>query len=485
MEDDDMSNQQWGDRKDGEEDLPKVLSSDESPSIRTRERFARMVKRLKPGQILTIGFLAVVLLGTLLLTLPIATTDRESLGFVDALFTAASSVCVTGLTVVNTGAAFSLFGQTVILLLIQVGGLGFMTMASLVFLAIGRRISLRERLIIQESFNTDSLQGLVRLVRSAILVTLVIEGAGFLIFSLRFIPDYGWGKGLFYAAFMGISAFCNAGFDPFGFSNSIEPFAADPVVNITVMLLITLGGMGFSVILDVLRNRRFRRLTLHSRIVLVMTGALFLSGWLLTLLLEWNNPATLGKLPPAARVMAGAFQSVTLRTAGFDTIGQGGLTPAGQMTAIIHMFIGASPASTGGGIKTTTFFVVLLSVAVMVRRKTDYNIFHRRLHEQLIRRALAIFSLALVLVLFDTVVISAVEGAGDSLADVLYETVSAFATVGLTTGITPSLSVFSKLLITLTMFLGRVGPLTVSMALSGGPQKPDAIRYPEERLMVG
>ena len=401
----------------------------------------------------------------------IATIDRETLGFVDALFTATSAVCVTGLTVVNTGVTFSLFGQVVIILLIQVGGLGFMTMASLVFLAIGRRISLRERLIIQESFNADSLQGLVRLVRNAILVTLVIEGIGFLIFSLRFLPAYGWGKGLFYALFMSISAFCNAGFDPFGFANSIEPFVADPVVNLTVMLLITLGGMGFSVSL-----------------VLVMTGVLFLSGWLLTLLLEWDNPATLGKLPPAVRVMAAAFQSVTLRTAGFDTIGQGGLTPAGQMVAIIHMFIGASPASTGGGIKTTTFFVVFLSVAAMVRRKTDYNVYRRRLNEQLIRRALAIFTLALTLVLFDTVVISAVEGvagAEDTLADVLYETVSAFATVGLTTGITPTLSVVSKLLISLTMFLGRVGPLTVSMALSGGPQKPDAIRYPEERLMVG
>ena len=244
----------------------------------------------------------------------------------------------------------------------------------------------------------------------------------------------------------------------------------------------------FSVRHEKKEARRALGLPEEGQIVLVMTGVLFLSGWLLTLLLEWDNPATLGKLPPAVRVMAAAFQSVTLRTAGFDTIGQGGLTPAGQMVAIIHMFIGASPASTGGGIKTTTFFVVFLSVAAMVRRKTDYNVYRRRLNEQLIRRALAIFTLALTLVLFDTVVISAVEGvagAEDTLADVLYETVSAFATVGLTTGITPTLSVVSKLLISLTMFLGRVGPLTVSMALSGGPQKPDAIRYPEERLMVG
>ena len=454
------------------------------------ERVTRALKRLKPGQILTIGFLAVVLLGALLLTLPAATKDRDSLGFVDALFTATSSVCVTGLTVVNTGATFSLFGQVVIIVLIQIGGLGFMTMASLVFLAIGKRISLRERLVIQESFNADTLQGLVRLVRNAILVTLAVEGAGFLIFAIRFIPEFGLAKGLFFAVFLAISAFCNAGFDPFGYANSIEEYVADPVVNLTIMLLITLGGMGFSVVLDVVRNRRFRALTLHSRVVLIMSGILFVSGALLIGLVEWANPLTLGRpeLNPAERVMAASFQSVTLRTAGFDTIGQGNLTPAGQMISIIYMFIGASPASTGGGIKTTTFFIVLLSVGAMVRRKQDYNIFNRRLNEQLVRRALAIFTIALGLVMVDVVVISAAEAAAgnaETLADVLFETVSAFATVGLTRGITPNMSLVSKLLISVTMFLGRVGPLTVSMALSGGPGKADVIRYPEDRMMVG
>lgn len=455
-----------------------------------KARLAKVLKALKPGQILTIGFLCVVLLGALLLTLPFATIDRDSLGFVDALFTATSSVCVTGLTVVNTGVTFSLFGQCVIIVLIQIGGLGFMTMASLVFLAIGKRISLRERLIIQESFNADTLQGLVKLVRNAIIVTAVIEGAGFLILSARFIPEFGRGKGIYVALFMAISAFCNAGFDPFGFENSIEPYVADPVINLTVMMLITLGGLGFSVILDIVKNRRFRRFMLHTRIVLVMSGILFLSGFLLTLLVEWNNPATLGQpgLNPAERIMAAAFQSVTLRTAGFDTIGQGDLTSAGQMVAIVHMFIGASPASTGGGIKTTTFFIVLLSVMVMIRRKQDYNIYSRRLNEQLIKRALAIFALSLGLVIADTIVICAVEsmtGGTESMADVLYETVSAFATVGLTRGITPGLNAACKIIISLTMFLGRVGPLTVSMALSAGPGKTDAIRYPEERVMVG
>ena len=248
--------------------------------------------------------------------------------------------------------------------------------------------------------------------------------------------------------------------------------------------------MGFSVVLDVLRKRRFSKLMLHSRIVLLMSGILFLSGALLIGLLEWNNPNTLGRpgLNVPQKVMGACFQSVTLRTAGFDTIGQGGLTPAGTLVSIILMFIGASPASTGGGIKTTTFFAVLLSVSCMIRGKQDYNIFHRRLNEQLMRRAVTIVALALGLVLADTVVISWVEslsGGTELLSDVLFEVTSAFGTVGLSTGITPTLFPVSKILIILTMFCGRLGPLTISMALSGAAPKPDALHYPEERLIIG
>ena len=454
-----------------------------------RQWLLKKIHALKPVQILAMGFLCVILLGALLLTLPVATVDRDTLGFVDAAFTATSAVCVTGLIVVNTGVTFSLFDQIVILCLIQIGGLGFMTITAMVFMMIGKRITLRERLVIQEAFNAESLQGTVKLVRNALLVTFTIEGIACVLFAIRFSFEYDFAHAVYYAVFMSVSAFCNAGFDPFGFENSIVPYVDDPVVNFVVMALIILGGMGFSVILDVLHARRWGRLTLHSRIVLLMTGILILFGMLMTCLLEWNNPKTLDNgLSPAEKVMAAGFQSVTLRTAGFDTIGQGDLTPAGQMVSIILMFIGASPASTGGGIKTTTFFIVLLSVVVMIRRKEDYNIHRRRLNLSLVRRAQAIVFLALGLVLVDTVVISAIEsmtGGTEVLADILYEVVSAFGTVGLSTGITPSLNVFSKILIILTMFIGRVGPLTVSMALAGGMRKPDAVRYPEERIMVG
>ena len=447
-------------------------------------------RKIRPGQILVLGFLCVILAGAVLLTLPIAAADRNSLGFLDALFTATSAVCVTGLSVVNVGVSLSLFGQIVLLVLIQIGGLGFMTITSLLFMVVGKRISLKERLLIQESYNLDSIQGVVRLVRNALTVTFVIEGAAAVVLAVRLIPEFGPAGGVYHAVFLAVSGFCNAGFDALGQANSLEKYIADPVINIVVMLLITLGGMGFSVVLDVLRKRRFSKLMLHSRIVLLMSGILFLSGALLIGLLEWNNPNTLGRpgLNVPQKVMGACFQSVTLRTAGFDTIGQGGLTPAGTLVSIILMFIGASPASTGGGIKTTTFFAVLLSVSCMIRGKQDYNIFHRRLNEQLMRRAVTIVALALGLVLADTVVISWVEslsGGTELLSDVLFEVTSAFGTVGLSTGITPTLFPVSKILSILTLLCGRLGPLTISMALSGAAPKPDALHYPEERLIIG
>ena len=248
-------------------------------------------RKMKPGQILAIGFGATILLGALLLMLPLAHQDGQTVGFVDALFTATSATCVTGLTVVNTGLTYSLFGKIVIMVLIQVGGLGFMTMASLLFMALGRRISLRERLLIQESFNADSLQGVVRLVRNAVLVTFTIEAAAAVILSIRLVPEFGLGEGIFSAVFLSVSGFCNAGFDTFGFANSIEVYVGDPVINIVLMLLVFLGGLGFAVILDILKNRRFGRLMLHSRIVLIMTFALLLSGALLTALLTAGDQA--------------------------------------------------------------------------------------------------------------------------------------------------------------------------------------------------
>lgn len=446
---------------------------------------------LNPARILAIGFPAIAVVGALLLMLPVSTVEGVSLSFWDALFTSTSAVCVTGLVVVNTGAVFTLFGQIVLLLLIQIGGLGFMTVASLLFLAVGKRFSLRERLIIQESFNLDSLQGLVRLVRRTLLIAVTAELMGTVVLSFAFVPEWGWGKGLFSALFVAVSAFCNAGFDPLGMVNSLEAYAADPLVNIPVILLIVIGGLGFAVIIDCLPTREAaHKRMLHTRIVLWMTAVLLFAGAAMIALVEWNNPATLDKegMNAAEKLMAALFQSTTSRTAGFDTIGQAGMTPAGKLITDMLMFIGASPAGTGGGIKTTTFFAVVVAVRSIARKRQDYTVGYRRLSEQTVRRAFVIVALALALVVGETLVISIIEtatGHAVALEDVLFEVVSAFSTTGLSCSLTPQLQVVSRFLLTLTMLIGRVGALTVSLALAGDATAQNAVRYPADRLMVG
>ncbi|MGI6263949.1 MAG: TrkH family potassium uptake protein [Acutalibacteraceae bacterium] len=444
-------------------------------------------KRIDPVRILTLGFAALAVIGAGLLMLPAATGPETSLSFWDALFTSTSAVCVTGLTVVNTGAAFTLFGKTVLLCLIQIGGLGFMTLASLLFLAVGKRFSLRESLIIRESLNEDSFKGLAGLVRRIVGITLAVEILGAAALCFRFVPQFGWGRGIFFSLFIAVSAFCNAGFDPLGMANSLQAYQTDPLVNFAVMALVIVGGLGFAVVIDCFSPRKRRRM-LHTRVVLWLTGALVIGGAGLIALTEWQNPATLGGLTTPQKLMAALFQSVTGRTAGFDTIGQGGLTPAGKLVTDGLMFIGASPAGTGGGIKTTTFFTVLLGVTAIVRRRRDYTLHKRRLDPQIVRRAFAIFVLGMTLVIVETMALCVMENAAGhpvALDTVLFEVVSAFSTTGLSCGITGGLLTASRFLLTLTMLIGRVGPLTVSMALAAGPKGQNAVRYPEDRLMVG
>lgn len=443
-----------------------------------------------PTRILTVGFLAVILLGGLLLSLPFSAADPSApVPFFDALFTSTSAVCVTGLTVVNTGLTFSVFGKIVLMLLIQVGGLGFMTVAAILFIVIGKHISLRERLLLQESFGSDSLQGLNQLVWHAVAVTFIIEAIGAAVLACRLIPEYGVANGIFYSVFLAISAFCNAGFDPFGFECSIVNYQTDPLLNLVLMALIVLGGIGFAVVVEVCRPSK-KGLSMHTRVVLIATAVLLVLGTGLILLTEWNNPATLGKdgFSVGDKLLMAAFQSVTLRTAGFDSIGQAGLTPAGFLIGMILMFIGASPASTGGGIKTTTLFVALTGVRSVVRQQEDYNAGKRRFSTQLVRKAFAIIFLALAILLTNAFLICVIESLSGTvipLPDVLYEVVSACATVGLSTGITAALTPVSQFLLMLTMFMGRVGLLTVTVTLSGNPTKTNAVRYPEERIMVG
>jgi len=454
--------------------------------------------KLQPAQVLVAGFASLILAGALLLNLPIATVERESMGFLNALFTATSAVCVTGLVVVDTGTFFSTFGQVVILLLVQFGGLGIMTMATLIFLLMGKKIMLRERVVMQEALNEFNLQGVVRLTKSIILTTLIIQSIGAVILSTRFIPIYGIGQGIYFSIFHSIAAFCNAGFDLIGGFRSLTPFANDPVIVLTIGALIVLGGLGFSVLLEVYHRRRFRTMSLHTKVALFVTAILIVFGAVFFYVVESGNPYTIGNpaLTIPGRVLSALFQSIVSRTAGFNTIDQNSMTDASKFMTIILMFIGASPGSTGGGIKTTTIGVVVLMILSVIKNKEDIVIFEKRLGNGISYRALTIMLISLVLVSAITMalIMSEVQRAqagGDigeqfSFINMLFEAVSAFGTVGLSTGVTPYLSHASRIALILTMFAGRVGPLTLALALAQNSNRSRAnIRYPEDKLMVG
>lgn len=438
--------------------------------------------RLSPPQILVLGFAAIIFIGTALLMLPISTSTGEPLEFIDALFTSTSATCVTGLVVVDTGTTFSSFGEIVIMLLIQIGGLGFMTMATLFALALKRRISLKDRLILQEAMNQSSMEGIVRLIRRVLLYSLIIEACGALILSIRWAFDMPIGRAIYYGVFHAVTMFNNAGFDLFGDFRSLTGYVYDPVVNVVVMFLIVSGGIGFIVLSDLIDFRKQRRLSLHSKVVLTMTATLLLVGFIVILIFEFTNPRTLGSLNWGGKFFGALFQSVTPRTAGANTIDITGLRQATQFFIVILMFIGASPGSTGGGIKTTTFTIMVGAVIAMMRGREDIVMFRYRLAQERVLKALTIALLALLLVLTVSMILSTTEE-GDFL-EILFETTSAFGTVGLSMGLTPDLTVFGKVLISITMFAGRLGPLTLAYAL--GPKKgKELYRHPEGKMIIG
>ncbi len=436
--------------------------------------------QLNPPRVLALGFGALILLGAILLNLPIASKSGESIGFINSLFTSASAVCVTGLVVVNTAEYWSLFGQIVIISLIQMGGLGFMTMATIVAMLMGKKISLKERLVIKEQLNRDNISGLVKLTRYVVFSTLLIELIGTILLSTRFIPLYGFVTGLWYSVFHSISAFCNAGFDILG--ESISPFVGDFIINITIASLIIIGGLGFNVYIDISQKKSFKKLHLHSKLVIVITLVLIFSGMFLILLVEWNNPDTLAHLSTGDKLLASFFQSVIARTAGFNSVDISKLYDTTGFILIILMYIGGSPGSTAGGIKTTTFGTIILTTLTVVRGNKDVSVFNRRISQDVINRALAIATIGLALILTVSLLLTLTEEG--NFLDLLFETTSAFGTVGLTRGITPNLSNFGKIIISITMYLGRVGPLTMAFAFYQ-KQKQPLYRHCEGNIIVG
>jgi trk system potassium uptake protein TrkH len=421
-------------------------------------------------------------LGTLLLTLPISTTDHMGLHPVDALFVSTSASCVTGLTVTDLKNDLTLFGKVVMLFLIQIGGLGIMTLGTLVAHSMGYRFRLSETQVLQESLNQSSRMGMFPLIRRMIQYTFAVEGFFAVLLAWHFYPEYGWdciGYGIFHS----VSAFCNAGFDLFGNYDSLTKRGDDFFLMGCLGTLIILGGIGFTVIHDVLHNHKWRRLTLHSQIALSTSAFLIVLGGLLIFLVDSQNPRTLGNLPLSEQLAQSFFTSISCRTAGFNTFDLDAATQISKLVMILLMFIGASPLSTGGGIKSTTYFIVMLSMWSVVRGKRENVVFGRQISRKLQVQAYAIFTIATIWVVSAGILLSVIDGEVHQLGAVIFETVSAFGTVGMGIGITNEWDMWGKLILSLTMLMGRVGILTFIMAVI--KQEESLIKYPEGNIMIG
>lgn len=441
----------------------------------------RKAQQTSPTRWIIMSFVLIILMGTLLLSLPISSAQGEHTEFSDALFTATSAVCVTGLSVLDTGVYWSLFGKLVLLLLIQIGGLGFLTLTTLALILSGNHINLKTRILMKESLGQNKLQGILKFTKSIALLTFGIEAAGAFILSFVFIPQYGFKKGMFFSVFHSVSAYCNAGFDLNGNFNSFTSYISHPVINFALMGLIILGGIGFTVPFDIIKRRRFHRLSLNSKIILVTNMILLLGGWFLFFVFEYENSLTIGGYNTFTKLLASAFQSVTCRTAGFNTMDLEAMSNSSKLLSIFLMFIGGSPASTAGGVKVTTVAILFLISRSVVQNKREIEVFHRRISFKSVNKAVAICVIISCVAFFGLMLLSTAEKEV-SFMRVCFEVTSAIATVGLTLNLTTSLSLLSKIVLVCIMFIGRVGVLTILLAFS--ETKTKRYKYPEEKIII-
>lgn len=447
------------------------------------------MRKLTPTQVLALGFPLIMLIGALLLMLPVSSAAGESTSFLTAAFTSVSATCVTGLVVVDTGTYWSTFGHFVILLLVQVGGLGFMSIAVMLSMLIRRRVTPRERMLIAQSYGLDSVENMTALVKRVILGTLLFEGAGTVLLATQFIPLFGWGRGLWYGIFHSVTAFCNAGFDLLGSYSgeytSLSAFAGNPVVCLTIILLVFLGGIGFLVWTDFLHFfRQRRRFSVYTKFVLILSAVLLFGGALLFLVFEWDNSATLGRLSFREKLLTAFFQSMTLRTAGFATVDNALLTAPSKLLGVLLMMVGGASGSTAGGVKIVTVGIVVLTVVRTLTGHREINLFGRRITAEQFMRAAVLLFIQFTVIFVGTVIFIA-HGGADPMA-ALYEITSAAGTVGISFGLTPSLGVVEKLVLMVLMYFGRVGILTVTYAVSlGQSREKDCITYPDANLLIG
>lgn len=452
----------------------------------------KTLRHPNPAEFLVAGFAVMILIGTLSLMNPLATRTHH-MRLVDALFTSSSAICVTGMSVFNPGETLTLYGQVVLLILVEFGALGFMTITSAVAAMTGHRTSLQSRIVLRESINASGMHGILHTATEIMKITLACEGLGAVFLCTRFIPRYGLSKGIYYSIFHSVSSFCNAGYDVFGYGDSMIPFRDDVLVNIVTMVLVVMGGLGFFVLFELserLRNGRNQgkpKMTLNTRVALVMTAYLLGIGAVVFLIAEGTNPDTLGApgVSVGDRIMGAVFQSVTTRTSGFYTIPQDSMRPVSKIATVILMFIGASPAGTAGGLKTTTAAVLGAFVWSVMQGRRDVILLKRRLPHDIVQRSVALFSLAIIWVIAVISAMTVIER-GTSIEAVIFETVGAFGTTGMSLGATSTLSDASLILLVITMFSGRVGLFTVTMALAHRFASHESnVRYPEERVIIG
>ena len=450
----------------------------------------KMKFALSTTQIILLSFLVTILVGSALLALPLSSATGEAVSYLDALFTATTSTCVTGLVTLPTVSTWSVFGQIVILLLIQIGGLGIITVMSGLMLLLNRKMGIGDRLLIQDAFNLNTMSGLAKFVKNVLFGSLIIEGTGALLYMLVFVPEFG-AKGIWISVFNSVSAFCNAGIDIIA-ENSLCNYATNPLINVVTSALIVLGGLGYIVWWDVLRvvksrsqknSKIFRHLTLHSKIAITVTAGLILAGAILIFVFEYANPQTIGEMSLFDKIQVSFFQSVTTRTAGFATIPQENLTNASAAVSIILMLIGGSPVGTAGGMKTVTIAVLICSAFATIRNKNSATLFGRRISERSLKKAVAVAITFLMICSASTILLMATSNA--TALDAIYETVSATATVGLSRNLTATLNTCGRLIIIVTMYFGRVGPISLAVALGSKNESQNVISEPTEDISIG
>jgi trk system potassium uptake protein TrkH len=448
-------------------------------------RNRKKVLYLAPTRAIVLSFLLIIIFGAFFLNLPFASNDGKSIGFFGALFTSTSAACLTGMVVADTLTQWTLFGQIVIMLLIQVGGLGIITLTVFFFIMLGRKIGLKGMVLAQEWLNYTNFSSVLKIIKKVIIITFIAEAAGALVLSLRFFPQYGF-RGIYLGIFHSISAFCNAGFDLIGGYKSFTEYNSDPIVLYTIAALVVMGGLGFIVWEDLLSYRKGKKLLLHTKIVLLITACLIILGALLFFSFEFNNPKTTGHMGIPEKINSAVFHSVSTRTSGFNSLPLNDMREISKAFTIFLMFIGAAPGSTAGGIKVTTLSVIIIAIISQVRNLPYPSAFKLRISYNIINKALAIIGLSAIWIVVVTAAVLAIEGERYSFINIFYEVTSAFSTAGFSVAGTPVLHTASKILLMITMFIGRVGPFTFALALSiKNSKRTDNVVFPEGKIIVG